>query len=341
MPALTEELLKARIKENPVGAYLICGEESYLVKVYTEKLSQAAVDESFKDFNLRVYNGDDAELSDIYDAVMSVPMMAESKCVLVKDLPVESFGDSEMDTIAMIVKDNPEDNCLIFTYPSSNPKKNFKELKKLFSDYGYLVDFTAKTGGEITKIIENGAKKRGKVMDRTVSTYFVTNVGSDLNMLTNELDKLCAYAKGENITKSDVDEICIKSLETKVFDMINDLVSGRFDAAFHKLNLLFANREDEYMILGAMISQYVDIYRAKAVKTAGEPSAVLGQFYESYKKSSFKLDKAARYCSNLSFGAINQCLEILENADTEMKSTTTEHRLVLERALVNLARVSR
>lgn len=342
MPEIDEAKLKELIKKSPVGAYLIYGEEQYLVGVYTDKLVNACVDESFRDFNLRVFEPDfETDLSDIYEACSAVPMMAECKCVLVKNYPVDKAEDKDVKMLEMILQDNPEDNCLIFSYPANNPKAtDIKPFATLFTKHGYTVKFGKKTKDDLRKVIESGALKRGKSFEKGVADYLVTSVGDDLKLLGNELEKVCAYA-GETIKKSDVDAVCIKSLEANVFDMVKDLMAGRFDSAFGKLSLLFANREDEYMILGALISQYTDIYRAVSAVSAGGRATDVAAYYPSYKGKDFKLNNAARNGSKMSLPKIGKCIEILSSADTALKSTGGDKKQILEQTLVKLARAGR
>ena len=136
------------------------------------------------------------------------------------------------------------------------------------------------------------------------------------------------------------DAVCIKSLDAKVFDMIKDLTAGRFDSAFRKLSLLFEQREDEFQILGALIAQYSDIYRAKAAVKSGNRAEMIAKYY-NYAGKEFRLTNAARSGSSLSFNAIRECIEILLEADTTLKSTAMNKRLVLEQTVVKLARAGR
>ena len=91
MPALNESGLKEKLRSNPLGIYLIYGEESYLKKTYIEKIISKTVDKSFEDFNLHVFDGKECTLSDVYEIAGAVPMMAESKCVSVKDFPLDTL----------------------------------------------------------------------------------------------------------------------------------------------------------------------------------------------------------------------------------------------------------
>ena len=173
-----------------------------------------------------------------------------------------------------------------------------------------------------------------------MASYLITCVGNDLNTLLNETEKVCAYAQGETVQKSDVDAVCIKSLDAKVFDMIKDLTAGRFDSAFKKLSVLFEQREDEFQILGALIAQYSDIYRARAAVKSGNRAEMIAKYY-NYAGKEFRLTNAARSGSSLSFDDIAECIEILLWADTTLKSSALSKRLVLEQTVVKLARVGR
>lgn len=341
MPALNEAALKDKLKADPVGVYLIYGEESYLKKTYIDKIVSKTVDPAFEDFNFHTFDGKEATLSDIYESAEAVPMMAETKCVLVKDFPIDTLDDNGFEQLERVISENPDDCALVFSFVAYEPKgAKWNKAIKLFEKYGFAVKLDKKTSLEISKILESGAKRRGKPFAKGVASYLVTCVGSDLNTLLNETEKVCAYAQGEEIQKSDVDAVCIKSLDAKVFDMIKDLTAGRFDSAFRKLSLLFEQREDEFQILGALIAQYSDIYRAKAAVKSGNRAEMIAKYY-NYAGKEFRLTNAARNGSSLSFEAIGECIDILMQADATLKSSALNKRLVLEQTVVKLARAGR
>ncbi|MBO4341580.1 MAG: DNA polymerase III subunit delta [Clostridia bacterium] len=336
MPVLTESALNEKIKNDPGGAFILYGAESYLVKVYTEKLMRAAVDKDLEEFNLRVFDGENTELSSVYDEVTAFSFTGGRKCVVVRDYPVDDANDADFKNIEMILQDNPEENCLIFSYTSLAPAKKMKDLLKLFDKYGYKVEFGAKQDSDIVRILENGAKKRGKTFEKGVAFNMLNTVGSNLNLLLNELEKLCAYS-GDTITNTDVEAVCTKSLEASVFEMTDFILTGKIDSALSILADLFAKRESEVMILSALISKYVDMYRAKVMRGENIPYDSLGDYYKDYKgKSAYRLKKSGESAQRFSLAHIKTCLDILAGADLALKSTSADGRTVLETTLVKL-----
>ena len=341
MPNLNEAALKEKLRSDPVGVYLIYGEEAYLKKTYVDKIISKTVDSAFEDFNFHSFDGKECTLSDIYESAEAVPMMAETKCVLVKDFPVDNLDENGFEQLERVVRENPDDCALVFSFIAYEPKgAKWTKAVKLFEKYGFTVKLDKKTTIELVKTLESGAKKRGKPFASGVASYLISCVGNDLNTLLNETEKVCAYAQGDTVQKSDVDAVCIKSLDAKVFDMIKDLTAGRFDSAFKKLSVLFEQREDEFQILGALIAQYSDIYRARAAVKSGNRAEMIAKYY-NYAGKEFRLTNAARSGSSLSFDDIAECIEILLWADTTLKSSALSKRLVLEQTVVKLARVGR
>lgn len=340
MPTLDERGLRDRLRAAPAGCFLLYGEETYLIKTYVNKIIDAAVEPEFADFNLHRFDGKSATLSDIYDAAIAVPMMAERTCVVVTDYPLEEADEAELRALDRLLEETPEECALVFAYPTVQPKgAKFNAAVKLFDRKGMVVKFARREQAELVRLVESGAKKRGCAFDRGAALYFVTNIGTDLNLLLNELEKVCAYSDG-TITRAEVDAVCIKSLEARVFDMIRDLNARRLEGAFRKLAQLFAQREDPLMILGALTASYTDLYRVKAAVASGErPDAAAG--YYNYAKKEFRLKNAASAASAMSLPALYECLELLAAADAALKGFGGNERLVLEQTLVQLAQVGR
>jgi len=317
--------------------YVVCGGEGYLKQHYAAQLCDAAVDETFRDFNYHRFEGKDLDLDTLAQATDAVPLMGERTCVLVRDFPLES-ANGDKDFIAFL-QDLPEHVVLVFWMDTQafHPKK-YKALAEAINSVGHIAQFNAPDESKTLRIVAAGAKKRGCAMDRAAAMYFVESVGGDLNLLQNELEKLCAYTGGGNITREQIDAVCVKSLDAKSFDMVKAVSAGNGTLALRLLDELFRQKVAPQMLLGSLIANYVDIYRAFVAIQAGKSAEASANLFD-YKGKTFRLQNAGRMARGMKLPQVKRCLELLAQADRRLKNTGMDDRLVMEQCIVGLLAV--
>ena len=161
------------------------------------------------------------------------------------------------------------------------------------------------------------------------------SVGGDLNLLQNELEKLCVYAGGGNLTRAHVDDVCVKSIDAKSFDMVKAVAAGDGSRALALLDDLFRQKVAPQMLLGSLIANYVDIYRAYTAMRAGLRAEAPAQLFD-YKGKTFRLQNAGRVAGKLKPPQVRRCLELLAQADRRLKNTGMDNRLVMEQCIIGL-----
>ena len=61
-------------------------------------------------------------------------------------------------------------------------------------------------------------------LDDNTAKYLVESCGTSMQELINELRKLIEYkGTGGNITKEDIDKLCIKQIQAVIFDLTDNL----------------------------------------------------------------------------------------------------------------------
>ena len=73
----------------------------------------------------------------------------------------------------------------------------------------------------LEEMIVSHAKKQGAELPKDVARKIVENIGKDVGLLVNEMDKYCAAADYGQITLEIVDRMGVKTVEASVFDMID------------------------------------------------------------------------------------------------------------------------
>lgn len=334
---LNEKDLMQHIKGGTAGLYVLYGEESYLTEQYARLIAKHTVDEDFDAFNLQRFDGQHLPLEQLEEAVESLPMMADRKCVMVRDY---DCGSGDIDRLLALVSDIPDSCVLVFWQMTVSPdqrKKGWKSFLDTADKVGVVARFERKTAADAARMLVSGAKRRGCALATEDAHAIVEMVGSNLQQLTSELDKLCALAADGVITRAVIDSACTRNLEARVFDLSKTILAGNGTEAYALLGQLFAAREEPVSILGVLSSAYADLYRANAARNAGVPADSLAvDFKGTYKGKEWRLRNAARSVSRLSTEMLRDCVAILADADTALKSSRGDARVLLEQTVAKL-----
>ena len=332
---IDEAECKRQIKAGELARlYVVCGGEEYLKQHYARQICEVAADESFRDFNFHRFEGKDISLDDLAQATEAMPLGTGRSCVLVRDFPLESMnGDKDF---TAFLTGLPDHVVLVFWMDTAefHPKK-YKALAEAVNQQGHVAELNKPDGAQTLQIIAAGAKRRGCAIDRATAEYLMESVGGDLNLLQNELEKLCVYAGGGALTRAQVDAVCVKSIDARSFDMVKAVAAGDGTQALRLLDELFRQKVAPQMLLGSLIANYVDIYRAHAAMRAGLRAEAPAQLFD-YKGKAFRLQNAGRVAGRLKPPQVRRCLDLLAQADRRLKNTGMDNRLVMEQCIVGL-----
>ena len=324
MPKIDEMQLKKEIKSGDFkNAYLLYGEESYLKEYYANELKNKIVDKTFEAFNYHSFDGKDTELDDILKDAQMLPMMSEYNFVLVKDYPIEK-SSNDIKLLEEYLSDAPDSTVLVFWFDALDPdvkSAKFKKVIKAFEKAGNCVELQKRSENDVAKLLVNGAKKRGALLDINVAKYLISVSGNDMKNLLNELDKLAYYAT--------------KCLQARIYDLSKYVVAGKSSLAYDVLNTLFEMKEEPIIILSAVSGVYVDMYRVKCAKNAGLGFDDVAKYF-NYRGREFALRNATRDCANLSLEQLRTSLDEISKTDVKLKSTAIDKKLLLEELVIKL-----
>ncbi len=334
----TEADLKKHLKnESLKRLYVLYGDESYLTAFYASKIASLAVTEDEADFNLDRLDGTALSANAIVAAAETLPAFAERRAVLVCDYNVATDTQGA-DVWEEFFEDLPESTVLVFWYCSVLPdgKAKWKKFLAAAAKVGFVTEMNHPSVFEAAKLLCGGAKKRGCTLSDKVAEQLATRCGTDLHLLLNELDKLCACAgQGGTITADMVTALTHETLEAKVFDLSKSIWQGDSARAFAILNTLQADKEKATGVLAVLSSAYADVYRVKVAQAAGErPESLTRDF--AYGKREFVLRNAARDAGKVSLATLRACIALLAKADTAMKSSSMDNWWILQRTVSEL-----
>lgn len=340
MPFFTDIELGKSIREDQIApVYFLYGKETFLSEGYLKKLTEKVVPKGTESFNLHQFDGEGLNMVSLSVEAEALPLMAEKKCVVLKNPNIEKMGKEDFDALMEMVEDpNPTTVFIIFVNAYDlNPKKSAKvrKLGETVAKNGVTVDFSPKTGGELIKIIKQRATKAGCTIDTPAASYLIERCGSSLEQLTVEIDKLTAYRPQEEITKKDIESITGVSLEASVFDLSKAMMQNNFNRAFAILDELFLSRQEPLAILAVLNMTFIDLYRAKTATLASKSVQDVCAVFP-YRGKEFRIRNAFRDVPRYSVKTLRNCLEILAEADIQLKTSRADGRIVVEKVLSSI-----
>lgn len=113
---ITESELKKQIKEGRLQrVYFFYGEETYLSGHYAAQIAAKAVGgDELAAFNLQKSTAGTARWKSWRMPAEALPLMAESKCVVVRDYDAAGGGAANQERLLRLVSDPPESCCAGF-----------------------------------------------------------------------------------------------------------------------------------------------------------------------------------------------------------------------------------
>ena len=211
------------IKNNTFSPiYLLMGEEEYYIDYLTKLIQKNSLKDHEKDFNLNIVYGKDTSIADIISISKQYPVMSEKKLVIVKeaqDLVKKDIDGNSLDDLISYINSPLNSTILVLNFKHKSLDKR-KAIYKAILKNGLVF--------ESKKLYENQAQdwiiSYLQSFDFTIdkkSSFLITELlGTDINKIANELDKLIVLkSKVKTINSDDVEKFIGISKEFNVFEL--------------------------------------------------------------------------------------------------------------------------
>ena len=334
--------LDAMMKEGTLpGLLLLWGEDAPLMAGYKRRLERWAVT-AFPDFNRSQYDGRfPLDLEALGDAARSLPMMAPRRFVLVEDLDPGLLSTGGLEKLRQLAEELPEETLLVMTMGSVLPdlkKKGSKgaQVFQLCERLGGVCHFPKPAGSAAVQRMGSAAEKAGSSISKDAAQLLAEYCGREPQRMLTEVQKLAAHSP-EGITPEDVRSLVAPVTEARVFDLPDKIIARNFTAAMAAINDLVFLRESPVSILSILSMAFVDLYRAGVARKAGIPDAEAKKAL-GYGGSGYRYDKGAQNQRKFSIPTLERILELLAEADKQMKTTGPDARVVLETTVAEIFR---
>lgn len=283
-------------KGFPAPVYLFYSPEPFLLYDTSTSIKEVFGGDAFNFDIFDAKSADDSKpMEQIIDVLNTLPFLAGRRVTIIEN--AQKLSKKDMKGLTAYL-DNPSPAALLVLL-YEGPSQKLLDASALKNVKAIALNIYEK---DIPLWIKDAARKKGIELTPEAVQYMIAFVGTDLGMLSAELEKFSFGEAGRVIGVQEIRELVYAGAEYSAFDLTASIKEGNMTRMFRIFDNL-SKDSDPQMLLGALNWQYSNLLR-----NAG--------------------GKADKY--------LNKVFRLLHEADIGIK---TSRSYVLENLLVKLIRL--
>ena len=332
-----DELEKQLSQQEPKGIYLLYGEETFLLQQQLNKIKKK-FGEIIKGINYIAIDENNIQelIADIETPAFGYStklIIARNTGIFKREVKGRSGGASKelKDKINEYLKYNIDmiNESVILVFVENEVEKNsiYNTIEKI----GTVCNFEEQKPFQIIKRLKAICNSYKVNVDESTLQYLIESCGTNMQDLINEIRKLIEYA-GENgkIQKQDIDKLCIKKIESIIFDLTDNLGQKKVKEALEVLYNLIASKEPIQKILITLYNHFKKLY---FVKIAIANNKDVAQSLQLKPNQMFLVNKYKLQAKGFKTSELRKIIQELEDLDYHYKIGLIDLNVGLEAIL--------
>lgn len=321
MKSLNQDLKTGKFQQ----IYLLYGEEGYLKRQYKERFTKAMLPDG-DTMNYAYYEGKNVNVREVIDLAETLPFFAERRLIVFENTGLFKSAGAEL---AEYIKEMPQTTYFLFLEEEVDKRS---KLYKAVKDKGHIVELSTQDEQTLKRWVMGLARQEKKELSESCAVYLLTKIGTDMENIRRELEKLFCYTLGrEEITREDIDAVCVTQITNHIFDMVNAVAEKRQKKALELYYELLTLKEPPMRILYLLTRQYRILFQVKELLGKGygrkEIAAKAGV-------PPFAAGKYINQAKGLTSGKLREILEESAQIEQQVKTGLLTDNLAVELFLV-------
>ena len=320
--------------------YILSGEDDFSIARELDAIKKSIGDQGMLSTNTNTLDGKQVSADEFRAVCESAPFLSEKRLVIVQGL-LEKFGAKASTGRAKTTKKIDQQpaayetfgNCIFKLPPSTvlvlleDEIKDTNPLLKMISPKAKIKNFPMLKPPELKVWVTNRIIEDGSKISLPALNLLIRLIGSNLWVMSSELNKLATYAYGRQIEEKDVKALVSYTQQSSVFSLVDAIMEFKANESESLLQQLMDKGATASYLLAMLYRQMRLIVRARDLKRQGvkEPDMRqrLGVASDYVVKKT--LEQAARY----SMPRIKQVYQQLLDTDIAIKTGKYTEELAL------------
>ena len=325
MKSINEDIKTGNFRQ----VYLLYGDEAYLKKLYRDKLKKAILPDG-DTMNYAYYEGKGTNPSELIDLAETMPFFADRRLIIVEN---SGFFKNATPELADYIKGMPETACFVFVEQEVDKRgKRYKAVK----DKGRVTELGKQDEKTLLVWIAGMVKREGRQIKESTARYLLSKVGTDMQNLEKEMEKIFSYTMGESeITAEAIDEICTTQVTNKIFDMVESVATKQQKKALDYYYDLLALKEPPMRILYLLTRQFKLLLEVKALLAKGYDKSTIAKEAGLHP---FVAGKYMKQCKSFSEKTLRDIMEYSAQTEEMVKTGRLNDRMSVELFIVKYSK---
>ena len=308
--------------------YLICGSEEYLKKNRTRQLVRALAPDA-DEMNLTEFDGKKTEAESIINIADTLPFFADRRVITVTE---SGYFKKGCEAIEEYIGNMPDSTFLIFVEKEIDKKR---KLYKFFNEKGRVVEYEPLDEEGLRMYVVPMLKRMDKTILGSTFSYLVQRTGTDLNNISNELEKLAAYTgERKEITPEDIDRLVCRKLEDQVFELTDAIASKNKRKALELYYDMLELKTPPMRIISLLSGQYNSLMMLKELRMKGLDE---GEISKKAGLHPYAVKMRLRTASRFELSALKNAFTACVEAEEAIKQGRKAQDLAAEMLIVSLS----
>jgi DNA polymerase-3 subunit delta len=273
------------------------------------------------------YQMNEDDILDVIEDASTISMFANKKIIVLNSCDFFKANKTidNLDRLEEYLTKFNTDTYMIFICNTDKVDAR-KKIYKLVKKIGKIIECKKESNNYLSNYVNNYVKEN----DYTIQSadYFLKVVGSNLNNINNELDKLFMYKiNDKKISNEDIDKITIRNMENEIFDLTDAVIKNDIDTSLKLLDKFTMKNYDEVQILILLANQFRFLYQVKRLLNKNKRYDEIAKILEvNPYRVKFTIKKLYTYTEDMLLDNIRRLAKI----DHDIKLGIMNKRLALE-----------
>lgn len=330
--------LEQRLKGNKFdNCYIFCGADEALIKENIKLIKDRNLQPGFDDLNYVQFDGLTADMEAVINTCETVPFMSEKKVVVV--FRANFLGGAEdreankkFETIGRYIEQPAEHCILILYYVFENDREKPSSRVRKLDKKACVVKFDKLKGVNFEKKVKSIFEEKEKNIGKIELKLFCDGLNNDMNIVLNEIEKLCCYTYGREISKKDIFAMLPQKTDNDIFGLVDNISQRKLEKALEILNELIFKGEKIPYILYMVERQFNLLLQIRYGIEEGKNKEILSK---ELKLNPYICEKMITQSKKFSLVGLRNAINLCLNTEERLKSSSVESKTEMELLILN------